>query len=134
MSPVSEKTFVIQNIGQIVVNVHKFEEAVNFYRDTLALKFLGQTEQEPYMAFFDCDGTRLMLAVPTSEEYDHPSSIIYYRVPDIHAAHQVLLAKGVIFDQDPHSVGRLENVDVWMAFFRDPDDNTLAIMCDIPLE
>lgn len=131
---ISKEKFAIQSIGQIVVNVHKFEESVAFYRDVLELEFLGQTPQAPLMAFFNCDGTRIMLAVPTSDEFDHPASVIYYRVPDIHVAHQTLLEKGITFDQNPHSVGKLGDVETWMAFFRDPDNNTLAIMCDIPVE
>jgi methylmalonyl-CoA/ethylmalonyl-CoA epimerase len=132
MSTTKTQKFQIQGIGQIAINVHKFEEAVTFYRDVLELPMTFLNE-EPPMAFFDCNGIRLMLAVPISEEYDHPSSLIYYRVDNIHAAHQALLDKGITFEQNPHSVGQTATHDVWMAFFRDPDNNALAIVQDIPL-
>lgn len=75
-----------------------------------------------------------MLAIPTSEEYDHPSSVIYYRVEDIQATFRMLSAQNVHFTQNPHSVGQMGNIDVWMAFFEDVDGNTLAIMSEIEVE
>ena len=58
-------------------------KAVAFYRDTLGLRFLFQAG--PKMAFFDCGGVRLMLAVPEKPEFDHPGSIFYFKVADIQA-------------------------------------------------
>jgi hypothetical protein len=57
-------------IGQASINVHDVDRAVAFYRDTLGLRFLFQAG--PKMAFFDCGGVRLMLAVPEKPEFDHP--------------------------------------------------------------
>ena len=37
------------------------------------------------LAFFMCGDVRLMLSVAESPEFDHPSSILYFRVDDIHA-------------------------------------------------
>ena len=122
----------ISSIGQIAVNVHDLEKATAFYRDTLGMKFIFQVPN--MMSFFALGETRLMLAIPTSPEYDHPSSVIYYRVADIHEAHAALMAQNVQFSENPHSVGQIGNVDVWMAFFEDVDGNTLAIMSEIPLD
>mgnify|MGYP003694735889 CR=1 FL=1 len=33
----------------------------------------------PNLAFFDCDGIRLMLSLPAKPEFDHPSSVIYFQ-------------------------------------------------------
>jgi len=33
---------------------------------------------------------RLMLALPEKPEFDHPSSIIYFKIDEIHRAHEVL--------------------------------------------
>ena len=119
----------LSSIGQIAVNVHDLEKATAFYRDTLGMKFIFQVPN--MMSFFDLGDTRLMLAVPTSAEYDHPSSVIYYRVADIHATHAALKAQNVQFSQDPHSVGQMGHIDVWMAFFEDIAGNTLAIMSEV---
>ena len=48
--------------------------------------------------------------------------------------HKHLIDKGVTFDQNLHSVGQTATHDVWMAFLRDVDDNTLAIMTEYPLD
>ena len=112
-----------------VVKVGDWERSNAFYRDVLRLPLLFTA---PPLAFFDCDGVRLMLAVPGAAEYDHPGSILYFRVPDIHAGHAALKARGVLFKQEPHLVARLPDHDLWLAFFQDSEGNTLAIMGEMP--
>ena len=77
-------------IGQIAVPVTNLERAVPFYRDTLGIKFLFQV---PNLAFFDCAGVRLMLDVPQdgSGEPGRRSSVIYFKVDDIHTRLQLAL-------------------------------------------
>jgi methylmalonyl-CoA/ethylmalonyl-CoA epimerase len=114
----------LSQIEQIAVIVHDVDRAVQFYRDVLGLPFLFQV---PQMAFFQCGEVRLMLGIPSAPEYDHPSSIIYYRVADIEAAHKLLAARGVSFRSEPHVVHRAADHELWMAFFYDVDRNTLAL-------
>src|SRR5580698_9322849 len=104
-------------IGQASINVHDMEKAVAFYRDKLGLRFLFQAG--PKMAFFDCGGLRLMLAVPEKPEFDHPGSIFYFKVADIHAVAATLQSRGVAFDAPPHKLAAMPDHDLWMAFFRD---------------
>ena len=127
----AEKTeqFALTSIGQISVNVHDVKKAITFYRDTLGMRFLFDAG---HMAFFDCGGIRLMLSTPEKPEYDHPGSFIYYRVPDINHAYELLLARGVRFEEKPAFVARLADHDLWMAFFRDVDDNPLVLMSEVP--
>ncbi len=116
----------LNQIGQISVNVRdNIPRAVQFYRDTLGMPYLFET---PRMAFFDCSGIRLMLSMPENAEFDHPGSVIYYRVDDIQATTDGLKARGVTFESEPHLVARLPDREIWMGFFRDPDRNLLAIM------
>lgn len=121
----------LTSIGQIGVPVHDLDKATAFYQDILGMHFIFQVPG--MMSFFDCGGTRLMLVIPTSSQFDHPSSIIYYRVDDIQVTYEALLAQNVSFSQTPHSIGQMGNIDVWMAFFEDADGNTLAIMSEIEL-
>jgi methylmalonyl-CoA/ethylmalonyl-CoA epimerase len=102
---------------------------VAFYRDALGLRLLFRA---PGLAFFDCGGVRLMLGGAEEAEFDHPSSVIYFRVPDILATHETLKARRVEFRGAPHVVHRAADHDLWMAFFRDPDGNTLALMNERP--
>ncbi len=118
----------LSTIGQIAMNVHDIERATSFYRDTLGLPFLFGAGT---MAFFDCDGTRLMLGLPSGPEYDHAGSILYFKVADIHETHQVLEARGVSFKGKPHLVARMPDHELWMAFFADTEGNTLALMAEV---
>jgi methylmalonyl-CoA/ethylmalonyl-CoA epimerase len=115
-------------IGQIAVNARDLERAVRFYRDTLGMKLLFQV---PQMAFFDCGGVRLMLGLASEPAFDHPASVIYYRVPDIRAAHRALAGRDVAFTSPPHFVAKLPDHELWLAFFRDPEGNTLALMSEV---
>jgi methylmalonyl-CoA/ethylmalonyl-CoA epimerase len=121
--------FGLSSIGQISVNVHDLKNAVAFYRDTLGMKYLFEAGD---LAFFDCGGIRLMLALPDKPEFDHPSSIIYYRVPDIRRAYELLASRRVHFEEKPVLIARLQDHDLWLASFRDVDDNLLALMSEVP--
>jgi methylmalonyl-CoA/ethylmalonyl-CoA epimerase len=115
-------------IGQISVNVHDLERATAFYKDTLGVKHLFSVP--PRMAFFDCDGIRLMLAIPERPDLDHPSSILYFKVPDIEAAYAALTKRGARFEGKPILVAPMETHDLWLAEFRDSENNVLALMCE----
>ena len=121
--------FGLSTIGQIAVNVHDLARAVAFYRDTLGMRLLF--EAPPTMAFFDCGGVRLMLSLPERPEYDHPASIIYYKVDDIQQAVATLTARGVEFDSPPHLIAKLPRADLWMAFLRDVDRNPVGLMSEV---
>ena len=125
-------TVVLAKIGQIHVNVRDLDRAVAFYRDTLGVPFLFAAP--PHMAFFDCDGIRLMLSIPEKPEFDHPSSILYFTVDDIKKSHESLSQAGVSFESAPHVVAKLEHDDVWMAHFRDSENNLMALMSQMPRE
>jgi methylmalonyl-CoA/ethylmalonyl-CoA epimerase len=131
MSPATAATdgasFGLSSIGQIAITITNLEPAVAFYRDTLGLKLLFQV---PGLAFFDCAGIRLMLS-PAEKSGEQYSSILYFKVPDILAAARTLESRGVPFDQQPHLVAPMPDHDLWMAFFRDPDRNLLALMSEV---
>jgi predicted enzyme related to lactoylglutathione lyase len=119
----------LDRIGQIAINVHDIGRAVQFYRDTLGMKFLFEV---PRLAFFDCGGVRLMLGTAETKEFDHPASVLYYKVQDLTASYDSLRKRGVDFIDKPHLIAQLEHHDLWMAFFRDSEGNTLALMSEVP--
>lgn len=120
----------LSRVGQIFVNVHDLERAIAFYRDVLGMKFLFQAP--PNMAFFDCEGIRLMLGVADRPELDHPASIIYYKVDDIERVYEIFKARGVEFVVKPHLVAPMPTYDLWLADFRDSEGNLLALMSEVP--
>jgi len=119
----------LNHIGQIAVPVSDIDRAIAFYCDVLGMRFLFKAP--PGLGFFDCDGIRLLLDAVAEESSEVRSSIIYYKVADIQAAHQALTASGVVFHSPPHLVAKMPDHDLWMAFFRDPDGNTLALMGEV---
>ena len=123
-------SFGLSAITQIAVNAHDIERATNFYRDKLGMKHLFSAP--PGLAFFDCAGIRLMLSLPAKPEFDHPSSIIYFNVDDINEAHQTLVARGVAFEEAPAFVANMGTYDLWLAAFRDSENNLLALMSNVP--
>ena len=119
--------FGLSAIGQIAITVADVDRAVQFYRDVLGMKLLFQM---PGMAFFDCGGIRLMLS--PSEHGEQYSSIIYFKVLEMQEGHRTLAGRGVAFEREPHLVAKMPTHDLWMAFFRDPDRNLLALMSEVP--
>jgi methylmalonyl-CoA/ethylmalonyl-CoA epimerase len=124
-------TFGLAQIGQIAVPVSDIDRAIAFYRDILGMRFLFQAP--PGLGFFDCAGVRLMLDAPAKAQAENCSSVIYYKVPDLQAAFETLSARGVLFEAKPHLIARLPDHELWMAFFRDPDGNLLALMSEVRL-
>jgi methylmalonyl-CoA/ethylmalonyl-CoA epimerase len=123
-----QKALSLSEIGQISVNVHDFDRAEAFYKETLGIKHLFSVPGR--MAFFDCSGLRLMLAIPERPDLDRPSSILYFKVKDIEAAHAALVSRGVHFETKPMLVAPMATHDLWLAEFRDSEDNVLALMCE----
>lgn len=121
------------SLAQVAQPATELARSVAFYRDTLGLPLLAQFDP-PGLAFFDLDGVRLMLSAIAEEASDHPGSPLYFAVDDIDCAYRDLQVRGVTFDGEPHLIhtddGTLGHAGVqeWMAFFRDPDGNILAII------
>jgi len=130
MTPMPEASSLsLSQIGQIAVNAHDLERAIGFYRDKLGMKHLFSVP--PTMAFFDCSGIRLMLSLPDKPEFDHPSSIIYFNVTDIQQTAKTLSDRGVHFEENPIFVADMGSYDLWMASFRDSENNLLALMSNV---
>jgi len=119
----------ISRIGQIAVTAHDVERAAAFYQDALGLKLLFKAP--PGLAFFDCGGVRLMLSRPEKPEFDHPSSILYFVVPDIQAAHLRMKTSGVHFEDEPQMLAKMPDHDLWMTFFRDSEGNLMGLMSEV---
>jgi catechol 2,3-dioxygenase-like lactoylglutathione lyase family enzyme len=122
----------LSTIGQIHLSVSDVDAAVTFYREVLGLPFLFQVPRQP-MAFFDCAGVRLYVGEPETEEY-RTRGMVYFSVPDVDEAYAELSRRGVTFRDAPHVVHRDDHSEIRMAFFRDLDDNNLALMTEAPLD
>lgn len=125
----------LSRLGQVAQPVTDIERAVAFYRDVLGARHQA-TFNPPGLAFFDVDGVRLMLdAIGEARGRGAP---LYFRVPDINAACAALEGRGVTIDAAPHLIQRDDagvfgrpGMETWMAFFKDPDGNILALMSEV---
>ena len=121
-------TLEITGIGQIAINCHDLKRATEFYRDKLGMRLLYEF---PGLAFFDCGGVRLMLAEPEKKEFDHPASIIYYRVSDIQQSARTLTDKGLTLEHEPRVIAKMPDHDLWMFFVRDSEGNLVGLMSEV---
>lgn len=113
-------------LGQVARTVTNVEQARDWYRDILGLPELYAF---PGLAFFDLGGVRLML---TEDGDGSQESILYLRVPDIHASKEELESRGVKFKHAPHLIHRHEDgTEEWMAFLEDVEGRPLAIMMQV---
>ena len=121
----------LSRIRQIAQVVHDVPRAVAYYRDTLGMKLLFEVPSSTGpLAFFDCAGVWLMLSLP-EKEFDHPGSALYFEVDDIQAAHRTLTERGVRFLEPPRSIADMGTYELWLAFFRDPDGNPIALRAEV---
>lgn len=116
-------------IGQIMIPIENFDRGIAFYRDTLGLNFLFAAP--PQMAFFMCGAVRLLVGVRPQDQPAERGSAIYFQVKDIRGIFDSLSAKGVHFSADPHVVNRTPKSELWLAEFKDPDGNLLALMSEV---
>lgn len=72
-----------------------------------------------------------MLSRPEGTEVFRPGSILYFRVEDIQAGFDALSARKVELLDEPHLIARMSDHDLWMAFFKDSEGNTLALMSEL---
>jgi catechol 2,3-dioxygenase-like lactoylglutathione lyase family enzyme len=124
----------ITSLHQAAVPCSDLARSVAFYRDTLGLPLIAQFSP-PGLAFFALGNTRLLVdAAGGSADAKRAAGVLYLRVADIHAAARELRARGVALDAEPHAIFRdvagtfgAASEEEWMAFFRDPDGNLLAL-------
>jgi len=117
-------------LGQVARTTKTFEESRTWYRDVLGLPELYCFGN---LAFYDLGGVRLML---TEEEGGLMSeSILYLRVPNIHATKAELEDRGVKFINAPHLIHRHEDgTEEWMAAFEDNEGRPLQLMTQVRAE
>ena len=122
----------VEKIGQIAIAITDLNKSVKFYRDILGLELLFEVPTR--LAFFNCAGTRLMLTTIQGKERDHKTSVIYYKVSDIKTTAKILKNKRVKFEREPQLTAKMADHELWIGFLRDPDNNLIGIMAELPLQ
>ena len=127
----------LSHIGQIGLAVSDVDRAEKFYETVIGLRKLYRFGD---LTFFDCAGVRLLLDGSPPHDGSRPrdgspprhSGVIYFRCADISLTAAELKRRGVVFTHPPHLITRMDDHDLWMGFFDDPDGNTLAVMQEAP--
>lgn len=123
--------FGLSQIGQIAIPVNDLERATAFYRDKLGMKYLFTANG---MAFFDSGGIRLMLARLNDAANGHTSSVVYFKVNDIQEGFKALSGRGVRFEEQPELAAKTEKFNLWLACFKDSENNSLCLMSEVPVK
>lgn len=119
----------LNHIGQLALASNDVDRAESFYGTTLGLRKLYRFDD---LVFFDCAGVRLMIEKAHAPADIPRASVIYFRCADIALAVRELCDRGVAFSDEPHLIARMDDHDLWMTFFTDPDGHTLALMQEAP--
>jgi methylmalonyl-CoA/ethylmalonyl-CoA epimerase len=121
--------FSLGPVGQIALSAASADRAEAFYSDVLGLRKLFRFGG---LVFFECAGLRLMIEEASNDAAIKAASPIYFRVADIALARRELEQRGVVFVDQLHRVAPMPDHDLWMTFFRDPDEHLLALMMEAP--
>ncbi|MBW8367882.1 MAG: VOC family protein [Arenimonas sp.] len=116
----------VSDIGQIAITVSDVGKALGFYRDCLGLDFLFSPS--PTLAFVQAGAVRLMLSTPQGAGTVGGNSILYFKVSDIEAVFEAVLARGGTAERAPQLAAQMPDHALWTGFLRDPDGNLVALM------
>ena len=121
----------ITGVQQIALTVSDLDRAKEFYESFLGLKMVARFDPPGLMFFYAGD---VRLSLQKVDAVEAVSSVIYFRVGDIHAAANVLKRNSVELELDPQLIfpdkeGHFGEAgeEEWMTFFRDPDGHLLAL-------
>lgn len=112
---------------QVAQHADDLERAAAFYSALLGTQPTAVFDP-PGLLFFDLDGVRLLL------DRNAPTSLVYLRVDDVHAALErlpegtdVVSAPHVIFTHDDDTLGPAGK-DEWHAFVTDSEGNAVGLV------
>jgi methylmalonyl-CoA/ethylmalonyl-CoA epimerase len=119
-------------IAQIAQKADDLGRAVAFYEHLLGQK-VAAVFDPPGLAFFDLDGTRLLL------EKGANSALIYLVVKDVPSRTEDLRRQGITVVVEPHLIFQhTDNAlghaheDEWMSFIEDSEGNTVGLVSWTP--
>ncbi|HKM98898.1 MAG TPA: VOC family protein [Candidatus Binataceae bacterium] len=119
----------LNGLGQIALEVRDVDASERFYGDVLGLRKLFRFGT---LSFFDMAGLRLLLEQAHGDAPIERGGVLYFRVADIIVARAALETRGLAFTDQIHRIIQMEDHDLWMTFFRDPDGHILALMMEAP--
>ena len=119
----------LNGLGQVALEVRDVDASERFYGEVLGLRKLFRFGT---LSFFDMAGVRLLLEQARDGVAIEHGSILYFKVADIVVGRAALEARGLAFADKIHRIAEMEDHDLWMTFFQDPDRHILALMMEAP--
>lgn len=124
----------LSTIRQIAITVADVATALPYYRDILGLEHLFSPSGN--LAFLSAGPVRLMLSIPQADGKGAAqagasvgaNSTLYFAVTQIETSYAALVARGAIAERAPHSIAKMPDHDLWLAFLRDPDGNLIGLL------
>jgi catechol 2,3-dioxygenase-like lactoylglutathione lyase family enzyme len=111
------------------VSIVDVARAKAFYRDALGLRLV--TEEPPFALVFEANGFMLRLGIAKELPAAH-GTVLGWQVPEISATVQELGQAGVRFER--YTGVAQDELGIWtsptgakVAWFKDPDGNTLSV-------
>jgi len=134
MTAQTQSNLGLSAIDQIGMSCTDLDAAQHFYCDILGLRYGGEV---PGMSkFFDCNGVNIIMFKGDTVA---PNSILYFRVEGIAGRIEEKVAQlrsqGVEIHRDARRISEnWKGYDVYLAFFKDPFGNMLALKSDVPVK
>jgi methylmalonyl-CoA/ethylmalonyl-CoA epimerase len=122
----------VLGITQVAITVSDVPRALAFYRDAVGLPQLP-IPAPPTMAFLMIGDVRLMISQPEGGLVPGGGTVLYLKVERIAEAVEQMKSRGVVFGQGAHLIARLPDREIWLAEFKDPDANLLALMSEVTI-
>ena len=114
----------VRGVG-VTLFVSNLGRSLGFYRDLLGFR---QVDLGLGSAVLESGDSRIVLRrVVDMPPVDRRLVHLLLEVPDVQAAYDELLIQGVEFVHRPRPVSRYEQLELWSAAFRDPDDHGIAL-------
>jgi catechol 2,3-dioxygenase-like lactoylglutathione lyase family enzyme len=111
------------SIGQIARTVQDIKQSEHWYKEVLGLPHLFTFGK---FAFFDCNGTRLMLSQDSGVVAE---SILYLRTGNISDSYESLKSRGVEFINAPHMIHKhADGTEEWLSMFKDLEGRPLGLI------
>lgn len=111
-----------------IVATNQPERAKAFYSELLGLRLIADT---PFALVFDAGGTMLRVS-KVGELKPAPYTVLGWKVPNIRAAMEGLMKRGITFERYPALPQ--DELGIWttpdghkVSWFKDPDGNTLSL-------
>jgi predicted enzyme related to lactoylglutathione lyase len=113
-------------LAQLVIGAEDLAQSRRFYLEVMGLQHIFDG---PQVAAFALGGVRLLLTTrPGFKAPEQQGVIPYLSCIGIEKRHAELLAAGAPDAGKPHRIAELGEIEVWIAFVRDPSGNMIGLI------